>query len=178
MTLAADVFFVDGIAFLLTVLRNIKFITAEHVATCTAKSLSKHLDRVIRVYTQAGFSVRTILMDGEFEKVKNKLALVVCNTTAAKEHVSEAECSIRTIKECTRGIVGTLPFEFIPWRLKMEFIYCVVLWLNAFLAKSGISATYSPWNSLSAGNLTTKNTAECSLELIARHTMNLCPRIP
>ena len=69
---------------------------------------------------------------------------MVCNTTAAKEHESEAERSIRTIKERTRGIVGTLPFEFIPWRLKMEFIYFVVLWLNAFPAKSGISATYSP----------------------------------
>ena len=47
VTLAADVFFVDGIAFLLTVSRNIKFIMAEHVATCTAKSLGKHLDPVI-----------------------------------------------------------------------------------------------------------------------------------
>ena len=93
---------------------------------------------------QAGFSVRTILMDGEFEKVKNELALVVCNTTAAKEHVSEVERSICTIKEHTQGIVGTLPFEFILRRLKMEFIYFVVLWLNAFPAKSRISATYSP----------------------------------
>ena len=41
VTVAADVFFVDGIAFLLTVSRNIKFITAEHVATRTAKSLSR-----------------------------------------------------------------------------------------------------------------------------------------
>ncbi len=48
--LAAEVFFVDGIAFLLTVSRNIKFITAEHVASQTAKSLSKHMDRVIQVY--------------------------------------------------------------------------------------------------------------------------------
>ena len=117
-------------------------------------------------------------MDGKFEKVKSKLPLVVCNTTATKEHMSEAERSIRTIKERMQGIVGTLPFEFIPRRLKIEFIYFVVLWLNAFPAKSGISATYSPQNSLYAGNLTAKNTAECSLELIARHTVNLCPQIP
>jgi len=64
VTLAADVFFVDGIAFLLTVSKNIKFNTAKHEATRTAKSLSKHLDCVIQVYTQAGFSVRTILIDG------------------------------------------------------------------------------------------------------------------
>ena len=50
VTLAADVFFVDGVAFLLMVSRNIKFLTVKHVATCTAKSLSKHLDRVLEVY--------------------------------------------------------------------------------------------------------------------------------
>jgi hypothetical protein len=43
-----------------------------------------------------------------------------------------------------QGIVGMLPFEFIPRRLKMELIYFVVLWLNAFPAKSGVSGTYSP----------------------------------
>ena len=31
VTLAADVFFVDGTGFLMTVLQRIKFITAEHV---------------------------------------------------------------------------------------------------------------------------------------------------
>jgi hypothetical protein len=52
------------------------------------------------------------------------------------------------IKEQMGGIVGMLPFKFIPGRLKMEFIYFVVLWLNAFPAKSGVSATYSPWEFL------------------------------
>jgi hypothetical protein len=65
VTLAADVFFVDGTGFLMTVLRNIKFITAEYVATRTVKNLSIHMDRVTQVYKR---DVRTILMDGEFEK--------------------------------------------------------------------------------------------------------------
>ena len=73
VTLAADVFFVDGIAFLLTIMRNIKFIMANRVATCTAKSLSKHLESVLQVYMQASFSIHTIIVDGRFEKVKNKL---------------------------------------------------------------------------------------------------------
>ena len=37
VTLAAYVLFLDGVAFLLTVSRNIKLLTAEHVAICTAK---------------------------------------------------------------------------------------------------------------------------------------------
>jgi hypothetical protein len=71
VTLAADVSFVDGMAFLSTVSRQIKFIAAKYNAVCTAKSLSKHLERVIQVYTRAGFNMCRILMDGKFKKVYN-----------------------------------------------------------------------------------------------------------
>ncbi len=114
ITLAADVFFVDGIAFLLTVGQRVKFVTAEHLLVRTVLSLSKHMKQVLEVYRQAGFRVRAILMDGEFEKLKPLMPSVECNTTAAKEHVSEAERTIRTLKERTRGLLGTLPFENLP----------------------------------------------------------------
>ncbi len=71
VTLAADVFFVDGTGFLMTVSRRIKFITAEHVPVRTAKSLTKHIDRVVHVYARAEFTVRTILMNGEFKRMKD-----------------------------------------------------------------------------------------------------------
>jgi hypothetical protein len=106
VTLAADVFFVDRTVFLLTVSRQIKFITAEYIAVRTGKSLSKHLEQVIQVYAQARFNMHTISMDCKFEKVSNVLHLLVCNTTAAKEHISEAKRSIRTIKEQARGLLG------------------------------------------------------------------------
>jgi hypothetical protein len=99
VTLATDVFFVDGMAFLLSVSKQIKYITAEHIATRTAKRLSKHLTQVIQVYAQAVFIVHTILIDGEFEKVKDKLLSLIYNTMVAKEHVSDAEQTIHTIKE-------------------------------------------------------------------------------
>ncbi len=40
--------------------------------------------------------------------------------------------------------MATLPFKHIPRRIKIEFIYFIVLWLNAFPVKSGISSTVSP----------------------------------
>jgi hypothetical protein len=101
VTLAADVFFVDGIAFLITMSRRIKFVTTEHLPIRTATSLSKHLQQVLLVYGWAGFRVRSILMDGEFKKVKGLMPTVECNTTAVKEHVSKAEHSIRAVKEHT-----------------------------------------------------------------------------
>jgi hypothetical protein len=64
VTLRADVFFVDGIAFLITVSRRIKFVTTKHLPIRMAMSLSKHLQRVLLVYGRAGFRVRSILMDG------------------------------------------------------------------------------------------------------------------
>ena len=70
ISIAADVFFVDGIAFLLTVAIKLKFVTVEHTPVRTAKSLVKHIKRVLQVYDRAGFTVRYIMMDGESEKVK------------------------------------------------------------------------------------------------------------
>ena len=57
-------------AFLLTVARRMKFVTAKHLPVWTALSLSKHMKHVMEVYGRAGFRVRSILMDGEFEKLK------------------------------------------------------------------------------------------------------------
>ena len=71
VTLAADLFFVDRTALLITLSKKIKFVTEEHVPVWTAKSLAKHIDQVVQVPTQAGFTMQTILMDGEFEKVKD-----------------------------------------------------------------------------------------------------------
>ena len=50
ITLAVDVFFVDGMAFLLKVSRRLKFVTVEHVPVRTATHLSKHIKRVLDVY--------------------------------------------------------------------------------------------------------------------------------
>ncbi len=100
------------------------------------------------MYRIAGFKVRTILMVGEFEKLKNILPTVECNTTAAKEHVSKSERSIRTVKERTRGLIGMLLFDNIPRRMKIKFVYFIVLWLNAFPVKTEVSSIYSPWELL------------------------------
>ena len=76
--------------------------------------------------------------------VKELLPTIVCNTTAAKEHVAEAERKIRVVKQRNRVVVNTLPFTYIPRRMNIEFIYFVTLWLNAFPVKSGVSETFYP----------------------------------
>jgi hypothetical protein len=111
VTLAADMFFVDGTAFLLTVSWRIKFITAEHVPVRTAKCLGKHLKQVLEVYGRARFRVRTALIDGEFEKLKPIMSTIECNTTTAKEHVSKAECTIRMLKKRVHLLLAVQPLN-------------------------------------------------------------------
>ena len=135
ITLAADMFFV---------LQHLKFVMAEHVPVRTVTHLSKHIKRVLDVYGRACFRIRTILMDGEFEKVKPFLPTLECNTMAAKEHVSKAEHMICMLKERMRGLLALLPFSHILRRMKIKFVYFIVLWLNAFPVKLGISMIYSP----------------------------------
>ena len=97
-----------------------------------------------KYYVFIGFTVRYVLIDGEFEKVKAELPSIVCNTTTAKENVAEAEQQIRTGKERSRVIRTTLPFSSIPKRVKIELIYFIIFWLNAFPMRSGISKQRSP----------------------------------
>ena len=96
------------------------------------------------LYARRGFQVGTVLMDNEFEKLRNLVPILAINTTAAKEHVPEVERKIRLIKERGRGILNTLPFKKMPRLMLIELIYHVVLWLNAFPANSGMSETLSP----------------------------------
>ncbi len=53
--------------------------------------------------------------------------------------------------------MATLPFSNIPKQMKIEFIYFIVLWLNAFPVKTGILTTYSPRELLACWQLDYKN---------------------
>ena len=72
------------------------------------------------------------------------MSILAVNTPAAREHVQEVERKIRLIKERERCILNTLPFKRMPRLVLIELVHHVVLWLNAFPAKSSVSDTLSP----------------------------------
>ena len=80
--------FVDGLPFLLTRSRDIRFGTVELLPSRTAPQLGSSLMKIVKLYAMRGFVVRCVLMDMEFESVKEH-AMVPINTTAAREHVGE-----------------------------------------------------------------------------------------
>jgi hypothetical protein len=136
--------FVNGVPFLLSVARGLYLVTAEFTPSRTAKQLAAGITWMMDLYAHGGFRVGTVLMDNQFKKLQNLMPILAINTMAAKEHVAEVECKIRLIKEQGRGILNTLSFKKMPRLMLIELIYHVVLWLNAFLAKSGVSETLSP----------------------------------
>ena len=54
--------------------------------------------KIVKLYALGGFAVRTVIMDGEFEKIKPEVELDV-NISAAREHVGEIEQYHKTLKE-------------------------------------------------------------------------------
>ena len=85
----ADGYFVNWLPFLISLSRKIGLTTVECTQCRTAKLLTKHLLRVVNLYHRAGFVVRMIMMDGEFDSIQDLIPQVTINIMAAKEHVSE-----------------------------------------------------------------------------------------
>ena len=112
--------------------------------TRTAKQLAAGIVHVMDLYLRGGFQVGTVLMDNKFEKLRNLVPVLAVNMTAVKEHVPEVKRCIWLIKERGRGILNTFLFKKMPQIMLVELIHHVVLWLNAFPTKTGVSAMLLP----------------------------------
>ena len=80
ISIAADFFFVDGIALLLTVAIKLKFVTVEDTPVRTAKSLVKHIKLVLQVYDRSGFTVRSKAMPSTKKKSAAMEINLCCET--------------------------------------------------------------------------------------------------
>ena len=83
VTLAADVMFVNLVLFLVSVSGMINLVTIEHAPKRTATKRGDLIQRIIWVYARAGFTVQTVLIDNEFEKLKDHVPMLALNIPAA-----------------------------------------------------------------------------------------------
>jgi hypothetical protein len=81
--MTADLMFVKSIAFLTTLSKKSRLATVEQLPLCRATQLSNLSTEIVRLYACTGFIVRIIMMDQEFDKVKDACKMVEINTTAA-----------------------------------------------------------------------------------------------
>ena len=162
--LACDIMYVNKIPFLMSISRHIRFGTAQHIKNQQGTTIFNGIRAVHQVYLQRGFRIRNAFMDGQFEPLRGNLAElgILLNTASNDEHVPEIERQIRTVKERTRSIYCTLPFNKMPQRLIIEMVYAANYWLNMFPRQGGVSKTLSP-RALLTGK-TWSYTTHCKLE--------------
>ena len=151
IVLAIDIMFVNKIAFLVTVSRNLKFV--EDLPNRQVSTIRDNkLRSVLRLYRHRGFRVTTLLADQEFEALQEYFPFI--NTCGADEHVPDVERMIRTIKDRARSAHSLLPFRSLPRLIVVRLICNAVLWLNALPNYNGVSSDHSPRFLLTGRDLT------------------------
>ena len=138
--------YVNRVAMLVSISRNIKFGTIEAIPNNKSGVLLKSMQAIIQIYRRNGFVVEAALMDGEFAHLSGELANMgmALNATSRDEHVGDVERFIRTIKERMRAIYNMLPFQKVPARLIAEMGKASVFWLNSSPQKNGLHSELSP----------------------------------
>jgi hypothetical protein len=83
-------------------------------------------------------------MDNEFEKLHDHIPMLALNILAVNDHVGDVECRMRVIKEHSCDILCMLPYTRIPQNMFIHLLHFVVMWLNNFPMKDGISQLQPP----------------------------------
>ncbi len=143
--LSVDIMYFTGIPFLITVSRNVLFITATVLSDRKKHTIRTALQQVFRIYQGRGHRLDEIEFFGEdrdtnshatcrneFQMLKDDLEEYGINihVVSKEEHVPEVERQNRVIKERARGVVQTLPYKSMPRKMRVALIQYIVFWLN------------------------------------------------
>ena len=110
-----DIFFVNGHIFFMTYSRMICFTTVTHLINHKVVEVWAAMHKIYQMYMLRGFHIVEIAGDGEFAWIADQVASLptnpLLNLATASEHVGLIERNIRFLKEKTRSIRHSLPFE-------------------------------------------------------------------
>ena len=100
-------------------------------------------------------------MDPEFNVLDRIITGTDINTAAARDHVPEVEHQIQVIKERMHAIHGGLPYNRMASQMIIELGKYVVMMLDAFPPKIGISQTYMPRTIMTGNQLDFTKKCKC-----------------
>ena len=148
VTLAIDIFFVNGVPYFVTFSLRICFLSVTHLQNRKIETIFKALKAMNNYYLQCGFQIVFIKGDGEFKPLVDMMSELYgapkLNLSSANEHVPEIERKIRVIKERVRAVVYSLPLNALPAVVLVNAVLFVTKQLNLFPVKGGISNQFSP----------------------------------
>ena len=112
---------------------------------------------IIRFYLQSGFGITTVHADGEFASLQKFIQEIPgggrLNLTREDDHVPKSESRIWVLKERSRAMRYSLPFNRITKLMTIHSILNIGITLNYFLTKGGIAMDMSPREILNGKNL-------------------------
>ena len=98
------------------------------------------------------------------------------NLTGSNEHVPEIEIGIRVVKERSRALRHSLPYNRIPLIITIRGILVIARMLNQFPTKNRISNTFSPKTITSGESLDYKNHLQIKFGKYCQVNENHTPR--
>ena len=118
VTLAIDIFFVNGVPYFVTFSLRICFLSVTHLQNRKIETIFKALKAMHNYYLQRGIQIVFIKGDGEFKPLVDMMSELYeapkLNLSSANEHVPEIERKIWVIKERVRAVVYSLPLNALP----------------------------------------------------------------
>lgn len=142
-----DSLVVNGLVFLTLVRKPIYFRDAVPVENNSVKSFYEALDITLHQYNKAGYTIKTICCNCEFQPLLNDVqdnCIISMDYTIPGDHESPAERNKRTTREWYRASLNILPFKVIlPDKIR-ELIVVMLCNMNMFPSNHGISLNFSP----------------------------------
>jgi hypothetical protein len=117
VTICIDTFFVNKMPFLHTILERIHYRTSQWIPDRETSTYQEYLAVVFKLYIKAGFNIKYVCVDQEFDRVLSKMKdefKFMPNIAAAQEHVPVVERSIRVVNEWCRAVFHANPLKAFP----------------------------------------------------------------
>jgi hypothetical protein len=145
VTLTADIMFVRGYRFFVSVSEHIIFGTSQYLEDAKILTIVAAFEQICNVYEARGFKVTIAMMDGQFELLQGRMPTgVMLQVVSAEVHVGLVERYIRTTKERVRCVTSVHPFKHYPFVMVKEAVSAEFFRLNVFPPVGGISKTFGP----------------------------------
>jgi hypothetical protein len=154
--LAIDCFSVNKHVFFTTFSTKVCFTTVTHLTSRTKEVIWAALLATYKMYLLRGFRIVVIRRDQEFAYISD-LAVALptkpnLDWAAASQHCGLVERNIRFLKEKTRSLRHSLPFERVPAIMVVRMVLHIVKFVNGFPWKGGVKH-FSPGQILTGQRL-------------------------
>ena len=114
--------------------RKINFTAISHILGIKATKIFKAFKMIFRFYLHSGFRITTVHADGEFAALQEFIQRMPgggrLNLTSSNEHVPKIERIFRVVKERSRDMRHSLPFNRIPKLMTINSILNIGKFLN------------------------------------------------